>query len=123
MQRDTPREGGSREASRACTQTAPGAKTQMLLLMAASPIGLLKRKPCQHQWVSGTCTSRTIVCPHLHIPVFECSGGACVHIPLLTCQPLYVNLSINSAVFCQDEGEGQKNPKSEPTNSFFWMQI
>lgn len=48
MQRDTPREGGRRDWSRAWTQTAPGAKTQMLLLMAASPASLQKRKSCQH---------------------------------------------------------------------------
>lgn len=36
---------------------------------------------------------------------------------------LYVNLSINYAAFCQDEGETQKNLEREPTNSFHWMQI
>lgn len=57
MQRDTPREGGRREGRRAWTQAAPGAKTQLLLLLMAESDRPAKEETLtiQHWWVSATC--------------------------------------------------------------------
>lgn len=62
MQCDTPREGGRRVGSRAWTQAAPGAKTQLLLLMAGSDRAC-QRGNLNNSTLTGQCN--LCQCPRL----------------------------------------------------------